>query len=377
MGGLSGFSERKSHVLTAGTGAGANYQMRIHIIYGAGADSGEDMYCDSKCNADFSDLRFTSSDEQTLLSYWLESKLDGDNAIFWVKVTEDLDSDRTIYVYYGNSYAASLSSQANTFVDVISGVVGAWNMEEATNTDPVIDYSGNGNNGTPSGTTIVAGEFTGKTVRRFNGAGNWIDLDSPATFNILTPISFSTSIKLNDSYSAQGVILGKRDGANIAYGMYINAGHNTIGVWMWNGVGIADVTQVFTFSLNEWYDVGFTFDDTANSLIIYINGVAYSKSTTNVFRQFSTVHLSLGAYYGNEGFKGDIASCILYNQVISGTNYINLNSNYPDVSLDAGKVLVRKYATTTLPTHGDWGTELDLPCYCSRHARRRRLKRGR
>jgi hypothetical protein len=123
MGWLVGWAHRKISGITAGSGAGADYQMRIHVLYGSGSDSGEDVYLNGECKVDFSDLRFTSSDGVTVLSYWLQSKTDSDNAVFWVKVTENLDSDRTIYVYYGNASATSLSSQANTFVDVISGVV--------------------------------------------------------------------------------------------------------------------------------------------------------------------------------------------------------------------------------------------------------------
>ena len=118
MGGLSGWNNRVSHVLTAGAGAGTNYQMRVHVHFAAGANSGEDIYVDGQCNTDFSDIRFTSSDEQTLLSYWLQSKTDSDNAVFWVKVTADLDSDQTIFVYYGNYLATvSLSNQAATHAE--------------------------------------------------------------------------------------------------------------------------------------------------------------------------------------------------------------------------------------------------------------------
>ncbi|MFZ0965718.1 MAG: DUF2341 domain-containing protein [Candidatus Bathyarchaeia archaeon] len=36
----------------------------------------------------------------------MESKVDSDNAVFWVEVADDLSSqDRTIYVYYGKSDA--------------------------------------------------------------------------------------------------------------------------------------------------------------------------------------------------------------------------------------------------------------------------------
>ena len=36
------------------------------------------------CRTDFGDVRFTD-DEGTLLDYWIESKVDGEYAIFWVE----------------------------------------------------------------------------------------------------------------------------------------------------------------------------------------------------------------------------------------------------------------------------------------------------
>jgi hypothetical protein len=373
MGGLSGFKERKSHVLTAGTGAGANYQMRIHIIYGAGADSGEDMYCDSKCNADFSDLRFTSSDETTLLSYWLESKLDGDNAVFWVKVTEDLDSDRTIYVYYGNDYAASLSSQANTFIDVIGGVVGAWNMEEDHAIDTVVDYSGNGNDGTPTGTTIVPSKFAGKTSRYFDGASK-IDCGNDATLNLVDGLTLIVWSKITD-FTDHDILLSR--GYNDLTGGYcytVLQNTGLLNAWVKN----ENYDGVYTILAGVWNFFAYTFSSGANNVKLNVNNdVATQTTTTKVLSGASAFNATIGYDPANMFYKGILCNMILFNSPPSATQQTNLYGAYGDVSLEAGKVLVRKYATTALPTHGDWGTELSLPCYCSRHARRRRLKRGR
>jgi hypothetical protein len=65
--------------------------------------------------ADFGDVRFTGSDGITLLDYWIEEKVDGDYALFYVKVSEDLGSDQNIYVYYGKNDAATTSNGYNTF----------------------------------------------------------------------------------------------------------------------------------------------------------------------------------------------------------------------------------------------------------------------
>lgn len=116
MGFLSGWLYRKSHVIESAVGAGTNYQKRIVVHYGAGADLGEDVYCDSKCKTDFGDIRFTEDDEITELDYWMESKTDSDNAVFWVEISDNLDSNQTIYIYYGNDSVSTTSNFDDTFI---------------------------------------------------------------------------------------------------------------------------------------------------------------------------------------------------------------------------------------------------------------------
>jgi hypothetical protein len=81
-----------------------DYQVILNVQY------------DSDMNSDFSDLRFTESDAQTLIPYWIESYLASDSAKVWVKVPViSATSVETIYMYYGNSAAASASDGYSTF----------------------------------------------------------------------------------------------------------------------------------------------------------------------------------------------------------------------------------------------------------------------
>jgi len=117
MGWLTGWTYRKNHFVNPASGAGQNYQKRIIVHFGTGTDSGEDVYLDGKCLADFGDIRFTSSTGVALLDYWMEKKVDSDYAIFWVKVTDDLSVyDSKIYIYYDNAGATSVANGDATFV---------------------------------------------------------------------------------------------------------------------------------------------------------------------------------------------------------------------------------------------------------------------
>jgi hypothetical protein len=105
----------KSHVINSQSGAGTGYQTRVVVHLGSGSDLGENVYLNGKCQADFDDIRFTSSDGTTLLDYWKESSND-EEAVFWVRLTDNLsNSNCTIYLYYGADAAGSLSNGVSTF----------------------------------------------------------------------------------------------------------------------------------------------------------------------------------------------------------------------------------------------------------------------
>lgn len=108
---------RKNHTITQASGSGTNYQILMKIMYGAGADSGNTMYCNSHPQVDFDDLRFTDDDGETLLDYWIENKTDSDFAWCWIEVKDDLSStDRLIWIYYGNAGASSGTNGFDTFL---------------------------------------------------------------------------------------------------------------------------------------------------------------------------------------------------------------------------------------------------------------------
>ena len=113
---LSGWSYRKSITISNVTGAGTGYQIKLRLHYGSGTDNPAtgDIYLNGKCRTDFGDVRFTTSGGLEI-NYWLRKYVAGDWAEFWVKIPEDLSvTNRTIYVYYGNSDATTTSNQLMT-----------------------------------------------------------------------------------------------------------------------------------------------------------------------------------------------------------------------------------------------------------------------
>ncbi len=102
----SSWTRRKTVALdnTANASTLSEYQVQVTVSY------------DSDMQADFDDVRFTDSDGVTPLSYYLESKTDSVSATFWVNVpTITSSATTTIYLYYGNSGASSISSGVSVF----------------------------------------------------------------------------------------------------------------------------------------------------------------------------------------------------------------------------------------------------------------------
>jgi parallel beta-helix repeat protein len=115
--GFEGWTYRKSHRILHSASAETDYQVMIVVRSGAGTDEGYIVYTSNKTRSDFGDVRFVGEDGITQLSYWIEEVNPGISATFWVKIPYDLsDTDRTIYVQYGNPSASSVSDGASTFI---------------------------------------------------------------------------------------------------------------------------------------------------------------------------------------------------------------------------------------------------------------------
>jgi len=115
---LAGWKYRKKHDINGSTvGSVSGYQIKIVVHYGSGADSDENVYLDGSCKNDFGDVRFTADDGVTELPYWMEEKVDGDYAIFWVKIPNIPASPdiASIYVYFGNPEAVYEGSGSEVF----------------------------------------------------------------------------------------------------------------------------------------------------------------------------------------------------------------------------------------------------------------------
>jgi len=108
---LSGWQYRREVPIDNTGDALTDYQIKVNLD-----NTNFDF---SKAKSDGSDVRITDSDGTTLLNYWIESwDSSGQTATLWAKVPS-IPASCSIYIYYGNSEATSVSNGDNTFLAFI------------------------------------------------------------------------------------------------------------------------------------------------------------------------------------------------------------------------------------------------------------------
>jgi len=185
---LTGYSYRKAITITGQSGAGTNYQVKLSI----GASTGGNFNLGGHATNFPNDIAFTDNDETTELDYWIEDTA-ADPITVWVEVLDTLDSNATIYIYYGKTGDTDSSNGDNTFLffdDFNDGSINSskWTQEITSGTITESSgylRSGGGSTSAPYGHTSLGSSpgFTGfatSTAARFrsraasNGIGEFV-----------------------------------------------------------------------------------------------------------------------------------------------------------------------------------------------------------
>jgi hypothetical protein len=318
-----------------------------------------------KMRSDGGDIRFTDSDETTLLNYWVESGINTSSTKIWVKVPSiPASSSKTIYVYYGNPSATSLSSATNTFIREIDGgqpVMGSWHMDE-TSGSTVGDASGNSNTGTASGTTIVDGRFN--KARIFNGTSDYINVPDASSLRLTTAGTVEAWINISSTATDDRVVLIKGTSAsNISYGMHFDNPPVAITFWVdsdgyWGPTCTVN-TGSNSIASNTWYHVVGTWG--GGNIRIYLNGSLVNSATCTASAFNNTAPVKIGGNVSSwQYWYGLIDEVRIYNRALTAEEISDLYNNYGYTTTNyPGRVLVRKYTspepTTSVGTEEIWG----------------------
>ena len=299
---------------------------------------------------DCGDIRFTDSDGNTLLNYWIEpNTCNTNNTKIWVKVPFiPGGSSKTIYLWYGNPNATSMSNVYSVFGN---GLVSLYTFTECSGSI-LHDYVG-GINLPISGLTWKDGfrqgicSLTGWT----NGGLSYINANGPnlgsGSFTVIAFI-YPTS----PTGSTQGVV-----------GNYYN--DNTNG-WVLKLQGSPGQFMLLTnqqgnwcqfaggnLSANNWYMIaGVRVAGSLNYL--YQNGVQVGSGCSGDTRNVNNNGpFAIGTSYSNtDPFNGSISFIAIYNISLSATQIQDLyNSLYvfpePTISIIPGLIPTISVNTST------------------------------
>ena len=124
----------------------------------------------------------------------------------------------------GNKSPASAETTATpSKADLNAGLVAHWSFDDCT----AKDVSGNGNNGEIRGNPLCTAGVQGKSLK-FNGVGDYIQVESSSSLNVLEKVSFGAWVKLADitRNSDNNIILNK-EGIPYELAIHDNQGGTT------------------------------------------------------------------------------------------------------------------------------------------------------
>lgn len=369
----AGWRYRRQLTITGSSGAGTNYVVFIKAYYASGTDGTEaltgghngvtagKLYCGGECKSDFRDLRFTSSDGITVLDYFIDNKTIGVSALFAVEVADSLNSDQTVYVYFGNDSVASLSSAANTFRRVISsGVVLALPMNEGAGN--LTDYSGNSNTGTVTGASWVT---TGRwgTALSFDGLGDKVVFSDSPSLQLAAGFSSVSYVKLAALGIQQGIISKTNFTADPnGVGYYIRIGADNKPISYLYGAAVTTVNSSTAWLINAQHTLGFTYPDAVNHARFTLDGawdgVGAAVNTNPIGTGNQPLHIGENTA-GTWDTNGVISGLFVFNTALSLAEHADFHNYYPQCSTaNLGSLYLRSFVNPE-PQPARWGTTVE------------------
>ncbi|MEK7140483.1 MAG: LamG-like jellyroll fold domain-containing protein [Patescibacteria group bacterium] len=181
------------------------------------------------------------------------------------------------------------------------------------------DSSGNGLNGTLSGSPVFTAGHKGNAIV-FDGINDYISMGSPALLDDVEPMSITFWINPDQG---SGYIISKRDTTGCTGFWRLGYGTGPLNLQLLNAKGIAG-SSTGTFAVGSWTHVAFTWDGgiLSSGTKIYINGVegtAYGAAGV-ASRLDASCSMYVGARQGapfTEFFKGKLDELHIYNRALT------------------------------------------------------------
>lgn len=204
------------------------------------------------------------------------------------------------------------------------------------------DFSGNGNTGTATGTTIVNGKIN--NGRGLSGTTEYINIGNGTSLQITGDITIAAWVKLTDFAGAwHGVLSKTNSNLPASYDYYIPASGLVVLV-RGNGSGAANASFAATgaISAGVWTHIAVTQSGT--SVIHYKNGNTNGSGTISI-TQADEGNDAFIATRGDLGLmlKGSMDEVRIYNRALTGGE-INQLYVFGGISFFGSKIKPRPFA---------------------------------
>ena len=288
----------------------------------------------SATSAEVKDFIITHASQMLPNSEWLNPYPTDNNAEYW---RDDFNNrgaaNRVIY-------DPTASDARPTFAGVIGGesIITdqlRFNLDGTNYTSGSTwnDLSGNGNNGTISGSTYNS-NFGGNFV--FDGSNDSIIMDTATNLGINnTSSSFSYSVWFKTSAANEKYMFDNYDGSTQNVSFRLDGRRLELYLRGSSG-GIINSVRYGYYTLNVWNNAVYTYNGSTGTFIAYLNGINTGSSTssfTGNFESGSTFRIGTRPS-GGGWFEGEIASALLYNKELSNEeivhNYYALRGRFRD-----------------------------------------------
>lgn len=315
IGWLAGWGFRKKITISNSNVDADLDDFPLYVKVSADADIGDEA------QADGDDVRFTSSDGTTLLSYEEESWTGGGGADatanFWVKTDVDHDADTEIYIYYGKADAEDGQDVVNVW-DASFEVV--QHLEEsagwvAGGEGYIQDSTLNNNDGQAYGNAdATTGQIGGAGV--FDGNGDYIEKTSFTFIQYpLTISAWTLNTSLYDGLYHEIVTRGgtQQKNSNFGFSLRRHASllNSRINLDWWNATNYygTEIVSPLLDSTTNWVFVTGVVD-AENNISLYVNGALVGTDGSNLAPTDGSQPLRIGAWYGTQStsayFKGSL-----------------------------------------------------------------------
>ncbi len=200
-----------------------------------------------------------------------------------------------------------------------SGPLAHWKLDDSSGTTALDSVGGHDGTLTNGPVWDAGGKING--ALDFDGADDHILVPHSADLAITDKITITAWVNNQDSSLSRfyRVISKEQNGQFDAY--WVSITPTALAV----GIGGTIFTTPITMATDQWYHLAFSFDDDADELKLYFDGVLMKTESTTVTLNANTADVQIGnSWQGTKGWDGLLDDVRIYDYVLGATDISDL-----------------------------------------------------